>query len=56
MPVTWTQVRDWDSATQPITVATSGDSSPSREALVAGRRSRPQNQMVYATSVPTSDR
>ncbi len=56
MPAICTPVSDWDSATQPTTVATTGDSRPSREALAAGRRSRPQNQMVYAMSVPTSER
>lgn len=56
MPAICSGVSDWLSAAQPTTVATSGDSRPSREALAAGSRSRPQNQMVYATSVPTSDR
>ena len=56
MPAICSGVSDWPSAAQPTTVATSGDSSPSREALAAGIRSRPQNQMVYAISVPTSDR
>jgi hypothetical protein len=56
MPAICAVVSDCPSAAQPTTVATSGDSSPSSEALAAGSRSRPQNQMVYATSVPTSDR
>jgi hypothetical protein len=56
MPSTCTAVRRWPSAAQPITVATSGESSPSRETWAAGKRSRPQNQIVYARSVPTSDR
>ena len=56
MPAICTPVSDWPSAAQPTTVATSGDSRPSKDALVAGRRSRPQNQMVYAISVPTSER
>jgi hypothetical protein len=56
MPATCTAVSDWPSAAQPRAVATSGDSRPSREALAAGMRSRPQNQMVYARSVPTSER
>ena len=56
MPAICTGVSDWPSAIQPRTVATSGDRRPSSEALAAGRRSRPQNQMVYAKSVPTSDR
>lgn len=56
MPATCTPVSDWPSAAHPTTVATSGESRPSKEAFVAGRRSSPQNQMVYARAVPTSDR
>jgi hypothetical protein len=56
MPAICTGVRAWSSTAQPTTVATSGESSPNREALAAGNRSRPQNQMVYASSVPTSER
>ena len=56
MPAICAAVSDWASAAQPTTVATSGDSRPSSDAFAAGRRSRPQNQMVYAINVPTSDR
>lgn len=56
MPPICAAVSACPSAAQPTTVATSGDSSPSSEAFAAGRRSRPQNQRVYAISVPTSDR
>jgi hypothetical protein len=56
MPATCAAVSDCPSAAQPTTVATSGESRPSSEAFAAGSRSRPQNQIVYATSVPTSDR
>ncbi len=56
MPAICTGVSAWPSAAQPTAVATSGESNPSREAFAAGSRSRPQNQMVYASSVPTTDR
>jgi len=56
MPAICTGVSDWPSTAQPTTVATSGESSPSSEAFAAGSRSRPQNQTVYASSVPTSER
>ena len=44
------------STAQPTTVATIGDSNPSRETFAAGSRSRPQNQIVYARAVPISAR
>jgi hypothetical protein len=56
MPAICTGVSVCSRAAHPTTVATSGESRPSREAFAAGSRSRPQNQMVYASSVPTSDR
>lgn len=56
MPSTCTPVSAWPSAAQPTTVATSGDSRPSRETRAALKRSRPRNQIVYASAVPTSDR
>ncbi|GID95325.1 hypothetical protein Adi01nite_47370 [Amorphoplanes digitatis] len=46
----------WPSTAQPTAVATSGESNPSREIRAAGNRSRPQNQIMYAAAVPTSDR
>jgi hypothetical protein len=56
MPVTCTGVRCWPSAAQPTAVATTGESSPSRETRAAGNRSRPQNHTEYAKAAPMSDR
>jgi hypothetical protein len=56
MPASCTGVSDCPSAAQPTRVAVTGDSWASSETREAGRRSRPRNQIVYASAVPISDR